>query len=124
MSEFGEGDYCPVWEESWRTARKDHNCHACQETIHPGHRYHYTFIVYDGSPDVTKRCERCQLIFEHLSARIRDEGDDEEFCNPTLSCGHEYKNRWGEAPPEWLSALAFWLPGDPLPELPEIPKRP
>lgn len=123
MSQYGDGDSCSVFEESWRTAKKDHKCSACREVIRPGQRYHYTFSVFDGDSDVNKRCERCQIIFAHLSARIRKEGDAEEFCDAALNCGHTYVERWEEAPPEWLAALAFWRPGDPLPELPKAGTR-
>lgn len=117
MSQYGDGDYCPVWEESNPKARKPHKCHACGETIPVGTVYSRTFHVFDGKAYTTKRCPRCQVIFEHLSARISKEGDDEEFCDAKLNCGHEYKERWGEPPSEALAALAFWRPGDPLPEL-------
>jgi hypothetical protein len=116
MSEYGEGDYCPVHEFAWRKARKQHTCDACGEAITPGRTYHRTFLICDGTAFVTVRCERCQAIYDHLAARIRGEGDLEQYCNETLDCGHEYEERWGEPPPEWLAALAFWLPGDPLPE--------
>lgn len=118
MSQYGEGDSCSVWSDRWATARKEHRCKACGETVRPGYRYHTTFYVFDGDAHRVKRCERCQLIFEHLSARMQTEGEDEEFCDEALACGHEYRERWGEAPPEWLAALAFWRPGDPLPTLP------
>lgn len=62
-----------------------------------------------------RRCPRCQVIYLHLEGRIRAEGDYDQFCDESLNCGHEYEERWEEAPPEWLAALAFWLPGDPLP---------
>jgi hypothetical protein len=119
MSEYGEGDCCSVWQDRWLTARKPHRCHACRMTIEPGHRYHNTFSVYDGNADTTKRCARCQAIYEHLSKRMRAEPDpweNDEYCNPTLSCGHEYRERWNEDPPPEIAALAFWLPGDPLPD--------
>lgn len=118
MSEYGEGDYCPVHDRRWRKARKEHTCDACHETIAPGQRYHRTALLYDGSWSTTNRCERCQAIFEHLSVRIKKEGSmvDDEYCNAELNCGHEYKKRWDEEPPPDIAALAFWRPGDPLPE--------
>lgn len=113
MSEYGEGDYCDVWQERVHTARKEHMCAACHETIRPGDTYHRTFSVFDGNPDTVIRCARCQTIFEHLSTRIQDEGErGEEYCNPTLNCGHEYTERWNEEPPPEIAALAFALPGE------------
>ena len=115
MSQYGDGDYCPVWEETSPKARRPHKCHACGETIPVGTVYSRTFYVFDGDAHTTKRCPRCQLIYEHLSARIRSEGDVEEFCDAELKCGHEYTERWREEPSAALAALAFWRPGDPLP---------
>lgn len=114
MSEYGDG-YAEVFDESWRKARKAHTCHACHEVIAPGRKYHRTFCVFDGSADHNIRCERCQAIYEHLSERMRAAGDCEEYCNWELNCGHEYEERWHEDPPPEIAALAFWLPGDPLP---------
>jgi hypothetical protein len=119
VSQYGDGDYCSVWEDRWVTARKEHVCFACAEAIVKGQRYHVTFSVYDGRADTTKRCARCQAIFEHLSGRMKEHGDEEEFCDAELKCGHEYEERWNEPPPEHIAALAFWLPGDPLPAPPE-----
>ena len=115
MSQYGDGDYCPVWEESSPKARVEHKCDACGETIPRGTVYSRTFYVFDGDANVTKRCPRCQVIFKHLDSRIKDHGDDEEFCDQELNCGHEYGERWGTEPPEEIAALAFWRPGDPLP---------
>ena len=118
MSQYGDGDYCSVFQERWVKAKKHHRCHACGEDVAPGACYHVTFSVFDGTADTTKRCARCQAIFEHLSARMRVEGDAEEFCDAELNCGHEYKERWREEPPAEIAALAFWRPGDPVPEKP------
>ena len=115
MSQYGEGDSCPVWSDRWVVARKEHHCRACGETIRPGDRYHKTFYIFDGNPHETKRCARCETIFDHLSGRIAKEGDCEEFCDERLACGHTYEERWREEPPPEIAALAFWLPGDPLP---------
>lgn len=116
MSQFGdEGEPIDAWRDTWYRARKTHKCHACGEQIEPGQRYHYTACVSAGAVDHWKRCERCQAIYIHLHDRIRKEGDDDEFCDPALNCGHEYEQRWEEKPPEWLAAMAFWRPGDPLP---------
>lgn len=112
MSEYGDGDYCSVWSERWVTAKKEHTCHACDLKIEAGQRYHVTFSVFEGEHDTTKRCARCQAIYEHLNARMRKEGDWGEYCNPTLSCGHDYRDRWDEDPPPEIAALAFWLPQD------------
>jgi hypothetical protein len=112
-----DGPAVDVYDTTTRKARKPHKCHACGETVRPGDTYTRVFVVWDGSTDVTKRCARCQAIYVHLAARIRRESYDGEYeqCADALNCGHEYKERWGEPPPEVIAALAFWLPGDPIP---------
>jgi hypothetical protein len=116
VSQYGDGDYPSVHVETTPRARKTYVCRACHEPIKPGQRYHRSFFVWEGIPDTTRRCERCQAIYTHLSARIRAEGDGEEFCDDDLNCGHSYEERWEEPPPAEIAALAFWLPGDPLPK--------
>jgi len=124
MSQYGDDDGgTDVYPTSHtHTARKEHKCSACHETIRPGDRYTVVFWVYDKMPHQVKRCARCEVIFQHLSARIADEGAYEEFCDQQLKCGHEYADRWEMPPPEWLAALAFWRPGDPLPPLAAKPR--
>jgi hypothetical protein len=104
--------------KEWRTSRRARKCHACKEPIAVGARYHRTAYLFGGSWEVTARCERCQAIYEYLDAKIRFQpnGPDLEHCNERLNCGHEYRERWGEDPPPEIAALAFWLPGDPLPQ--------
>jgi len=123
MSQYGDGEYCTVQTTNERVARKEHTCSACDEVIPVGQKYAAVFIVFDGEPYVYKRCARCQIIYEHLRARIRDEGDYDEFCDEQLACGHEYQKRWGEPPSEALAALAFWRPGDPLPAMKDLSTR-
>ena len=109
MSEYCDGDErADVHESEWRRANKPHKCKACGLTIEPGQLYHRTAMLFDGSWEAWKRCARCQAIFEHLEGLM----DSDEYCNPTLSCGHEYRERWGEDPPPEIAALAFWLPKD------------
>lgn len=118
MSEYGD-ECATVARESLRKARKEHKCDACGETITPGRTYHYTFIVFDGEPQTNVRCERCQAMYAHLTARMRaDVNGFTEYCNAELNCGHSYEERWDEPPPDEIAALAFWLPGDPLPTAP------
>src|SRR5271167_536136 len=119
MSTYGDGEPCAVYEEELRKARKEHRCHACSEPITPGRTYHRTFLIFEGDPRVTVRCERCQAIYEHLTERMKEDGTyGDEFCDGELNCGHTYQDRWEEPPPEAIAALAFWLPGDPLPGAP------
>jgi RNase P subunit RPR2 len=122
MSQYGDGDVAEAYRVTHHVARKEQRCCACSETIAPGHKYVRTFFVWEGEPYVFKRCARCDLIHQHLSDRIATEGESGEFCDEELHCGHDYEERWEEPPPEWLAALAFWRPGDPLPE--KLPERP
>jgi hypothetical protein len=115
MSQYGDGDSPDVCDSEWRKARKPHDCDACGETVQPCQRYHRTSMLFDGAWSVWIRCVRCQAIFAHLSDRIRESGDHEEFCDAELNCGHDYRERWDEDPPPEIAALAFWRPGDPVP---------
>jgi hypothetical protein len=107
-----DGDPAQAWNEKTQRARKPHTCSACKLTIRPGDTYTRDKLLYDGRWDLVIRCARCQLIFEHLHPLCSAEGDAPAR---ELDCGHDYNERWDRDPPEWLAALAFWLPGDPLP---------
>jgi hypothetical protein len=100
-----------VYDETTRTARKEHECDACDGKIRPGDKYVAIFIVFQGEIENLKRCARCQSIHAHL----RVKGDGDMWPDERLSCGEEYESHWGKPPPEHITALAFWLPGDPLP---------
>jgi hypothetical protein len=115
VSQYGDGSCPDICADQWRKARRSHRCCACREEIAPGHRYHRTTFLFDGAWSVYERCERCQAIFEHLSERMAESGDSEEYCAAALNCGHDYEERWRGPPPEAIAALAFWLPGDPIP---------
>jgi hypothetical protein len=106
-----------VFQEYRRKARKRHVCDACNGAIRPGDLYNLEDVLYEGRWSHTVRCARCQLIFEHLVVMCREHGDSEEWPDPELDCGHEYRERWEVDPPAWLAALAFWVPGDPLPHV-------
>jgi hypothetical protein len=86
------------------TARKEHRCCACGETIRAGHRYSTTFAVWDGSGQTYKRCLRCDVIFQALVVELRgtDEWPDED-----LNCGHEWTENLGIPLPPHVARLAF-----------------
>jgi hypothetical protein len=117
VSQYGDDDGESVvrHDVDTRVARKAHVCSACRGPIRVGDLYTREAMLWGGSWEVVKRCPRCQAIFAHLSARIRAEGDRQEHCDPRLNCGHEYKEKWDTEPPPHIAALAFWLPGDPVP---------
>lgn len=116
MSQLCDGR-ADVFHEFTRTARKDRPCDACHGEIRRGDRYNLEDVLYEGHWSHTVRCARCQLIFEHLVSMCREHGENDEWPDPNLDCGHEYRERWECDPPAWLAALAFWLPGDPLPAI-------
>jgi hypothetical protein len=107
-----DGEPLAYYRETPRTAHKQHECSACEIPILPGHKYWVIAACWDGSVHGWKRCDRCQLIHVQLRplCAARDEWPDE-----ALNCGHEFEEVNGRAPPDWLAALAFWRPGDPLP---------
>ncbi len=100
-----------VYAESRTTARKSHECDACDGPIAPGDIYYRIRWVFEGSADGVKRCIRCQFIHEHL----RGLGDGDMWPAEKLDCGEEYEQHWGRKPPPAIAELAFWRPGDPLP---------
>lgn len=104
-------DAADVYEQQRRRARKRHACEACGETIMPGDTYVHTSSLYDGSWSTWKHCLRCSAIFEALHAEAYP---DRIAIDPALNCGTEWADTFGEVPPH-IEALAFWLPGEPLP---------
>lgn len=109
MSYVAEESY-DVYDERWITARKPHTCCACKETIPAGGVYAKISIVFDRGAESIKRCARCQKIHLHL----RGKGDKwtQLWPDERLDCGEEYREHWGEDPPEEIAALAFALPGE------------
>ena len=109
MSYIADGAY-DVYDERHVRAHKEHRCGACNETIEIGHTYWRIGVVFDRSAETHKRCERCQKIHVHL----RDLGDPYDMLWPdeNLNCGEEYRDHWGEEPPEEIAALAFVRPQD------------
>jgi hypothetical protein len=100
-----------VYKNVRRKASKAHACSACRDTIPAGHQYHAITIVDDGDVYTYKRCLRCEQIHAHLAARCRALKDwSHHWPDEELNCGHSYEERWGEAPPEEIAALAFVTP--------------
>lgn len=110
---MGYDGYAAVFEETTRTARKPHVCCACGRRIDPGQVYGRTASLYDGGWTVWKRCGGCEGIYQHLLCVLGDDLDDAP--SPALDCGHEYEELHDRLPPEHIAALAFWVPGDPIP---------
>lgn len=95
----------------WSVARKQHECCACHEAIRVGDRYHVSTLLnergckYDRYVEKAKHCARCYAIIEALwknGAKVVELG---------LDCG----KLWDQ-PPDEVAALAFWRPGDEVPQ--------
>jgi hypothetical protein len=111
---IGEPDgHYSFYNESRRVARKGHSCDACDRPIAPGDIYYDIRAGWEGIRTY-KRCPPCQAIHKHLREKLSGNG---EWPAEELDCGHEYDELHDESAPAWLQALAFWLPGDPLPQV-------
>ena len=112
MSSWGDEPVSATTHKTVR-ARKPHRCGACGETIQPGHLYTRESWEFDGTAGTDKRCQRCELIYQHLLCRTeQDRTRWEQGVDPQLACGHDYAEAWDEEPPPAIAALAFALPGE------------
>ena len=112
MCDLADGT-CDIWNETVRTARKAHRCFGCKaETIRPGDRYVETRTLFDGSWEGWKHCMRCHAMWKAIHAVA----DFDEHIDPGLDCGETWESAGRGVLPERIAALAFWLPGEPLPE--------
>lgn len=101
---------CPVSSTRLTRARKDAICAACREPIIYGSKYYREAFLCDGTWTVTKRCVRCERIYQHLCTLASfAEG---EAPDSSLSCGHLYEEVHGGPPPAEVAELAFALPSD------------
>ena len=66
------GEYCDVWNVTWRRARKEHKCCECGEIINIGERYEYTFTVYEGAAASHKTCEFCAKEWKRILEKHPD----------------------------------------------------
>lgn len=74
---------CPVWQVSWRKAKKEHKCCECGDTIKPGERYEYIFCIFEGEVDNYKTCEFCAGEFARLQGKF---SRDFNMCKTDLAC--------------------------------------
>ncbi len=102
-----DGEPVVVYSNRRHRARKDHKCDACRETIRRGDIYFYLFAVWDGSPDTTKRCARCEQIYQALCVLHREEKDGETAPAWALDCGDSFQEVFDREPPPELAELAF-----------------
>jgi hypothetical protein len=112
MCDHGDYDGNDAEVSIWRRARIAHECCACELPIRRGDRYHIWRTLYDGSWSTLKHCERCWAMVDALG--------DADFTGGsvmlTLNCGETWDRASGGPPPPHIAALAFWLPGEPVPE--------
>ncbi len=65
---FCEFDGPSISWENLPTARKEHICCECGETIHPGDTYHLFRGIWDGEFGSYKTCDFCDRVREDLIA--------------------------------------------------------
>lgn len=111
MCDISDGT-CPVWRNEKRKARKDHTCVACGEVIRRGDTYEKHVNIFDGCVTDINRCLRCAEMWRAAQAKL----GWERVADLWLACGEDWEDNFGE-PPEHIAALAFWRPGEPLPEV-------
>lgn len=99
-----------VYSNKMHTARKEVSCSACCENILVGQRYFREAALFDGEWIVTKRCLRCERIYQHLCLLAK--ASEGGWPDSSLRCGHSYEEVHGEAAPAEIAALAFALPSD------------
>jgi len=104
MSVVADGEYS-IYAEKRVRARKRHECVACHEKIDLGHTYWNIALIYDGTAETIKRCERCQSIHKHLR-ELSYRANDGRWPDEQLACGDQYEDEWGKLPPE-IAELAF-----------------
>ena len=59
-------EYCEVWRQTTRKARKPHRCYECGGTIQPGETYEYVSYIFDHSPGSYHLCNKCENVREHI----------------------------------------------------------
>ena len=105
-----------VHRESTRRARVPHRCTGCDETIRKGDTYTVTSQLYEGEWYEWKHCARCDALFSAIFAAMRASElySGSPGVDPAFACGVSWDENFGEPPPH-VAALAFWLPGEPVP---------
>lgn len=67
MCSTGDLGSCAVWVNTFRTARKRHECDACAATIEPRSPYLEHFHIFEGRPEKEKICAPCTLVWHEFS---------------------------------------------------------
>lgn len=86
---FYFGDNPDVFESTMRTARKQHICYECGETINVGEKYEYVSGLWDGKWDHYKTCLICTKIADDYFDGCRVYG---ELAESFFECmGFDYR---------------------------------
>ncbi len=89
--------------DTWRRARKQHNCCACKHVVQSGEHYMNCFGKWDGEVDTYRYCARCWAFVQ----AVLKNGDG--YIHG-LACGVDWGEAFNEDPPEAVAALAFMTP--------------
>ncbi len=54
-------DPCEAWSETWRKARKTHECDSCSAVIQTSEKYIAHFSKFEGTCSYEKICAACDL---------------------------------------------------------------
>ena len=65
MSDF---DMPQAFQVQTRTAKKQHTCCECSQTISAGDKYEYSSGIWDGEPSSFKTCSSCAEIRQEYKA--------------------------------------------------------
>ncbi len=100
MCDIDGGERAEVFTWTFRIARKQHRCAACDGPINPGRRYGVLFTVFDGYVDSTKCCLPCHRTGEKFCAEHRFFPHPTGLSDALLECVDEEpkeSSRWRRA---------------------------
>lgn len=91
-------EFCTVWQENTRKARKAHKCSCCRRQIQPGETYLTHFSIFDGSCTNEKCCAECEadrveFAAAHDGARMNPSSFP-EMVGDCISEGDEEDSQW------------------------------
>lgn len=83
-------EYCEVWSETKRKARKGHACSCCRGAIQPGEAYIVHFSIFEGDRTSGKLCGPCEVARKEFSD-AHDSGTPtpQYFPKLLLECIHD-----------------------------------
>ena len=91
-------EYCTVWNETERKARKPHKCSCCRRQIRPGETYMTHFSIFEGVCIDGKCCADCEKDRQEFAAAHGgyrcDPGNFSQQVADCISEGDEDEARW------------------------------